>query len=123
MKLQLNPNEGLNTFTAYGQGYVSVNAVRYTTNVLVLPDEIRPEWTNAGVDTLTLDDMAQLAALNAEVIILGTGDQLRFPKAELMKPFAEARKGLEVMTVQSAARTYNVLMQEGRRVATALLIR
>jgi len=59
------------------------------------------------------------------VLLLGTGPQLRFPRAELWRPvsrrLAEARVGLEVMDAQAACRTYNILVAEGRKVAAALL--
>jgi uncharacterized protein len=37
-------------------------------------------------------------------------------------PLAQARIGFEVMDTFAAARTYNILMGEGRRVAAALLL-
>jgi len=35
------------TFTAYGTGYVSVNGIRHTCNLAVLPDRLIPDWTDA----------------------------------------------------------------------------
>jgi uncharacterized protein len=53
--------------------------------------------------------------------LLGTGKQLRFPRPELLQPLIKAKKGIEVMDVQAACRTYNVLISEGRSVAAALI--
>jgi uncharacterized protein len=39
-----------------------------------------------------------------------------------VRPLIEARLGLEVMDVQAACRTYNILMAEERNVAAALLL-
>lgn len=50
-------------------------------------------------------------ALDAEVILLGTGKQLRFLRPELMQPLA-ASQGLEVMDIHAAARTRNLLTSE-----------
>ncbi len=121
MKLRVAATENQNTFTAYGDGYVSVNAVRYTGNVLVLPDRLVAEWTQSTVETMSIADFALLADLDADIIILGTGKLARFPRAELRRPFVERQKGLEVMDVQAACRTYNVLISEGRRVAAGLV--
>nr|MBP6655913.1 hypothetical protein [Propionivibrio sp.] len=52
---------------------------------------------------------------------LATGDQLRFPPTELLRPLIEAQKGIEVMDIKAACRTYNVLVSESRKVAAALL--
>lgn len=122
MKLQLAKTDGLNTFTAYGEGYVSVNGIRHEHNVAVLPDRLIPEWTRASFDSLTLADFELLAGLGAEIILLGTGNQLRFPRPELLQPLVRAQKGLEVMDVPAACRTYNILISEGRKVAVGLLL-
>ena len=122
MKLELARTDGLNTFTAYGEDYVSVNGIRHNHNVAVLPDRLIPEWTQADFDTLTVADFELLAGLDAEIILLGTGKQLRFPRPELMRPLALAQKGLEVMDLQAACRTYNILAAEGRKVAAGLLL-
>ena len=121
MKLQLAQPDGRNLFTDYGEGYVSVNAVRHNTSLVVLPQRIIESWTDSSIDTLTLADFAFLAALDTEIILLGTGNQLRFPNPERLQPLIQARKGLEVMDIQAACRTYNVLAGEGRKVAAALV--
>ena len=122
MKLQLDRPEGLNTFTAYGDGYVSVNGIRHSCNLAVLPERLIPQWTQATFDSLRSEDFELLASLDAEIILLGTGNLLRFPTADLMRPLARAQKGLEVMDLPAACRTYNVLMGEGRKVAVGLLL-
>lgn len=121
MKLQPERIVGQNIFTAYGEGYVSVNAVRHTSNLIVLPDRLVEAWTAASFDTLSTTDFALLATLDAEVILLATGDQIRFPAAALLQPLVQAQKGIEVMDIKAACRTYNVLVSENRKVAAALL--
>ncbi|MBV5276301.1 hypothetical protein JZU56_00180, partial [bacterium] len=73
MKLQLAKTDALNTFTAYGEGYVSVNGIRHHTNIVVLPDRLISEWTVANFESLSVADFERLAALEAEIILLGTG--------------------------------------------------
>jgi uncharacterized protein len=87
----------------------------------LLPESIFPEWTTATVSTLTEADMQILLGLGTEIILLGTGKRLRFPPGELLRPFALAGIGLDVMDLQAACRTYNILAAEGRKVAAALL--
>ena len=121
MKLQLAQTEGWNTFTAYGEDYVSVNAVRHQDNLIVLPYRLIEKWTPASFGTLSRTDFDFLATLDAEIILLGTGKLLRFPSPELMQSLMQARKGIEVMDTQAACRTFNVLAGEKRKVAAALL--
>jgi uncharacterized protein len=121
VKLHLANPAGLNIFTAYGEGYVAVNHEKHEKNLIVLPETIVPEWTTATVATLTEADMSRLLELGTEIILLGTGNRLRFPPGALLRPFAPAGIGLEVMDLQAACRTYNILATEGRKVAAALL--
>ena len=121
MKLHLANTAGLNMFTAYGDGYVAVNQEKYEKNLILLPDSIIPEWSTATIATLTADDMQKLLELGTEIILLGTGNRLRFPPGALLRPFAPAGIGLEVMDMQAACRTYNILAAEGRKVAAAIL--
>ncbi|MDQ5878922.1 MAG: hypothetical protein QG616_6 [Pseudomonadota bacterium] len=122
MKLHLSNADGLNTFTAYGDNYVDVNGQRHTANVVVLPEQLLPEWTAARFETLSEADFAILAGLKAEILLLGTGKTLRFPSPALLQPLMAARIGLEVMDNHAACRTYNILAAEGRKVAAAILL-
>ncbi len=121
LKLHLSNLSGSNAFTGYGEGYVMVNRQRYEHNLVVLPDRILTDWQPAGFDQLRAGDFALLAELAPEIVLLGTGSRLRFPRPELTRALVEARIGLEVMDMQAACRTYNVLAAEDRKVAAALL--
>jgi uncharacterized protein len=122
VKLHLTGSGDLNLFTAYGDRYVVVNnGRRIDTSVIVLPDRIVEDWGAGTFDALADAHMARLAGLDCEIVLLGTGNLLRFPRPELMRPLQQAGRGLEVMDVQAACRTYNILASEARKVAAALL--
>jgi uncharacterized protein len=120
VKLHASLPSGVNTITGYGEGYVMVNGERRASSVVVLPDRI-VGWAPAGFDTLTADDFLFLKDLKVEIILLGTGSRQRFPHPRLTAALAQAGIGLEVMDVQAACRTYNILVAEERKVAAALL--
>lgn len=69
------------------------------------------------------DDLETLLALAGQIdlVFVGTGPEIAF----LPKPFMRALEAVgimaEPMSTPSAARSYNVLLSEGRRVAAALL--
>ena len=121
MKLHASNTAGLNIFTAYGEDFVAVNQEKYEKNLILLPESIITEWSSATINTLNEADMQKLLVLDPEIILLGTGKRLRFPPGALLRPFAPAGIGLEVMDMQAACRTYNILAAEGRKVAAALL--
>ena len=121
MKLHLSNISGSNAFTGYGEGYVMVNAQRYERSLVVLPDQLVSDWQPANFDALQVADFARLAELAPEIVLLGTGARLRFPRPELTRALMEARIGLEVMDIRAACRTFNILAAEERKVAAALL--
>jgi len=68
-----------------------------------------------------LEDTGPLLALDADVVFVGMGAEIAHLPADLRTALEEAGIGAEVMSSPAAARTYNVLVSEGRRVALALL--
>lgn len=122
LKLHRERAPHLNTFTGYGNGYVLVNDRRIEKSVVVLPDRIIEDWSATGFEALAPEHLAVLASLEREIVLLGTGASLRFPRPEILRPLIEAGVGVEVMDVQAACRTYNILLAEERKVAAALLL-
>ena len=120
MKLHASLPGGVNTITGYGEGYVMVNGQRRDSSVVVLPERIEP-WAVKSFDELSTEDFAFLRDLKAEIVLLGTGARQRFPHPRYTAELAKAGIGLEVMDLQAACRTYNILVAEERKVAAALL--
>jgi len=120
VKLHASGPSGVNTITGYGEGYVVVNGERRDSSVVVLPDRIE-SWQVSQFEGLAESDFVFLKNLGAEIVLLGTGSRQRFPHPRLTAALAQAGIGLEVMDVQAACRTYNILVAEERKVAAALL--
>ena len=122
MKLHASAPGGVHLVTAYGDDYVAVNGVRYEDSIVVLPGRVQP-WDARSFDSLAEQHFVGLRETGAEIVILGTGARQRFPHPRLTAPLSGARIGLEVMSLQAACRTYNVLVAEERKVIAALLFR
>lgn len=123
LKLHLDQPANFNAITAYGPDYVQVNQTRHTAPLVVMPQQLIEAWRPQSFEDLKAEDFAELARLPVEIILLGTGDQLRFPHPKLTRTLMEKRIGLETMSTAAACRTYNILMGEGRAVACALLLK
>ncbi|SAI43023.1 Protein of uncharacterised function (DUF498/DUF598) [Bordetella ansorpii] len=144
MKLHNDPAMALNTVTAYGEGYIEVNQVRFSHAVAFGPEGKVADWPAtspaditsalllqaAGVsmaarDPLSfLDEPEQTPARPAnapEVLLVGTGRRQRLLPPDVLRPLLAAGIGVEAMDTEAAARTYNILMAEGRRVIVALI--
>lgn len=122
MKLHLTDFSDLNAFTGYGPGYVEVNRMQYTCNLIVLPDQIIQNWPVRNFDQLTIQHLEDLLSMRPEIILIGTGTTFKFPDRPLLKDIAARAISLEVMDTQATCRTYNILSTEGRRVAAAMFV-
>ncbi len=110
------------TITAYGPGWVKVDADKITGSVIIGARGQRIAWDCSRFEDLTPAHFAQLAGLEAEVVIFGSGQRNRFPPPAWLQPLMARRIGLETMDTQAACRTYNILAGEGRNVIVALLL-
>jgi uncharacterized protein len=121
MKLQPDQFDA-QAISGYGPGWVSVNGEKITHSVIVASTGERMAWDARKFEDLGPAHFAQLAELGIEVAIFGSGSRIRFPRPVWLKPLIDMGVGLETMDSAAACRTYNILAQEGRKVAVALLI-
>ena len=78
-------------------------------------------WSVSEVSSLNIKVFQQLAEINAEVVILGTGDSIVFPETRFTVPLINKGIGLEVMDTPAACRTYNALISDGRKAIAGLI--
>jgi uncharacterized protein len=90
--------------------------------VVLTASEIVFDWPPGSVEELQLDHLQAVLALKPQIILLGTGERQVFPASAIGAAIQAAGIGFEVMDTRAACRTYNVLVQEGRRVAAALIV-
>jgi uncharacterized protein len=108
---------------AYGEGGFRLDGARHEGSILIVRDEAR-SWSVAGASELTAESLAPvLEAGRAEVefLLLGMGLKNALPPRAVREAFQRAGIGLEFMDTAAAARMYNVLTSEGRRLACALI--
>jgi uncharacterized protein len=108
--------------TAYTKTSVTVGSVEFSQSVCISHHAAPTLWPVQQFAEITSETIAHAANVGAEIVIIGTGKSLRFPKPESMRALMDARIGYEVMDTAAACRTYNVLLAEGRQVAALLLI-
>ena len=121
MKLQPDRME-TQSVTAYGSGWIAIQGEKITHSVLITSEGLRLNWHCQSFEDLSAQHFDELAKLDVELVIFGSGDQLRFPKPEWQVALMQRRIGLETMDTQAACRTYNILAGEGRKVAAALVV-
>ncbi|HVV95336.1 MAG TPA: MTH938/NDUFAF3 family protein [Hyphomicrobiales bacterium] len=107
---------------AYGGGGFRFAEMSHHGSILCLPSGI---WAWPVADAAAID-VAALAKVIAEaeaieLLLLGTGPALVPPRPEVRAALAGAGVRAETMSTGAAARTYNVLLAEDRKVAAALV--
>ncbi|TFW18270.1 hypothetical protein E4L96_13335 [Massilia arenosa] len=123
MKLHSSsPNQHYQTVTAYDDKGVEINAQRHEHSLIVMPEVPPRPWPVTRFEDLTAEHFALIEQDQPDVVILGTGERQRFVHPKLTAALAARRVGVESMDSQAACRTYNILMQEGRKVTLALII-
>ena len=107
---------------AYGNGGFRFADMSHRGSLLCLPSGVRA-WSVSEASLLRPEDLAVVLAEAAriDVLLLGTGREHVMPQPALRQAFAAAGIGLEPMTTGSAARTYNILLGERRKVGAALI--
>ena len=110
------------SISGYGPGWVAIGPEKISTSVVIGSNGERFDWACQRFEDLRPEHFAQLAAMDTELVIFGSGNRIRFPQAEWIRPLIEKQIGIETMDTQAACRTYNILADQGRRVALALLL-
>lgn len=122
MQLHLATAEG-NWIREAGAEFVVVGGVRRTRGVIILPERI-VDWPAASAAEVCAARLRLAAEISPppEVVLLGTSPKWALPNPEWAALFAARGSGFEVMTLDAACRTYNILAADGRRVAAALTL-
>lgn len=99
-----------------------VNERRLTASFVLAPNTLVETWPVHDVKTMVPADLDALFALQPELVLLGCGATQAFPPAATMAACLSRGIGLETMTNAAAARTFNVLASEGRRVVAGFVL-
>jgi uncharacterized protein len=89
---------------------------------ILAPDRAIEDWNVHEVSALDEAAIEPILALNPAVVILGSGPRIVFPSQAVLAAFLKRGVGIEVMDNAAAARTFNVLVSEGRRVVAAFVL-
>lgn len=112
----------INLVRSYQAGSLVIGDQAYTSNLIISPGQIMPDWAAASTEFLTMELLQDALAMKPGILILGTGAVQSFPAPELMASVMGLGIGLEVMNTPAACRTYNILAGENRPVVAALML-
>jgi uncharacterized protein len=122
MRFTLDRHPTANVITHLGAGGLRVGERQLDRSLILSAAELIADWPVRDVQELDLAALAPALGLGPEILLLGTGDRIRFPRPSLHAELAGLGIGLEVMDTAAACRTYNILVHEERPVVAALIL-
>lgn len=113
---------GRHQIDAFGAGGFRFAEMSHRGSILATPSGVRI-WPVAAFAEITLASLQPVLdeAEAIEFLILGIGREIAFLPPSLRDPLRAAGITVEAMATPAAARTYNILVAEERRVAAALI--
>jgi uncharacterized protein len=113
---------GRHGIDAYGNGGFRFGQMSHRGSILLLPSGIRA-WDVSAPSAIDGPSLAPVIAEaeGIELLLIGTGADIVFLPDALRQRLKAAGIGVDAMQTGAAARTYNILMAENRKVAAALI--
>ncbi len=113
---------GRHSIEAYGPGGFRFGGMGHRGSLLLLPSGIVP-WIITSADAISVASLAPVfaEAENIDHLLIGMGEDIAFLDPVIAKALRAKKIVPEPMATAAAARTYNILIGERRRVAAALI--
>ena len=107
---------------AYGNGGFRFAEMSHRGSLLCLPDGIWA-WDVSSPDDIDSKTLARVfeQAGQIDTLVIGTGSHVWLPSSALREMLRNVKIVLDPMQTGPAIRIYNVMINEGRRVAAALV--
>ena len=113
--------EGSKVIQSYSSEGITINGDLYAENIIVTPDQVAA-FSDKSFKEINKKDFEIFEGKAIDVLLVGTGETQQFFSKEIKDYLKDMDIISETMTSGAAARTYNVLMTEGRNVVALFFI-
>jgi uncharacterized protein len=110
------------TIRGVAPGRIQIGEKTYTRDVVLTAESVMENTIPVDFAVMSEADITAILEAEPEMLILGTGWSAMLPPRELLFAMARRGLGLESMNTPAACRTFNILVNEGRRPAAILKI-
>ncbi len=100
---------------------IRIGETRHSTSILIGAHFLETGWPVESLEDLDDERIEPIVKLQPEVVLVGFGRTQPFPSPAIQYAFLKHGIGVEIMTLDAACRTFNVLMSEDRRALAALI--
>lgn len=116
------PAAGRQLVNSYGEGRFRVSGQLFNGSVLILPDQT-VSWPISDISKLTENDLDIVMRREPaiDILLIGCGPGMAFIPDDIRSNLRRRGTVIDAMNTGAAARTYNILLLEERRVAAALV--
>lgn len=123
MQLTEHPPSGAERIRAVGSDGIRLREQVWTQSFYLRAHGTPTPWEVPSIEALSEAHMTPFLDDAPQVILLGTGDRLVFPDQAVRAACLTRHIGLEAMDNHAAARTFNLLLDEGRDVLVAFVLK
>jgi uncharacterized protein len=123
MKFTLDARSGVNLIRAYSASELRIGERIVVGSCIVTADTLITDWQPTAPDELGVAQLEPLLALAPQIVLLGAPEGCSAAPTSVRAVLASQGIALEVMDLGAACRTFNILVQEERRVAAALFLK
>ncbi|AIG96873.1 MULTISPECIES: Mth938-like domain-containing protein [Archaeoglobus] len=104
----------------YSFGRIRIGGRDYTSDVIVGPDFLKPNWWRKEGHRVVLEDIVEILDLKPEVVVFGTGASGRVVVDDaVIEKLRNLGAEVIVERTDEAVKRYNKLLKAGRRVVLA----
>ncbi len=121
MQLNLHRNQHHNAITACDHSGITINKTVYRCSLIVAADSLHTPWPVVELQQLTLELLQPVLAARPDILLIGTGARQQLPDLALQQALLQHGIVAEFMHTRAACRTFNILLDEQRRVMAALI--
>lgn len=108
---------------SYSYGKISVDGVKYSRDIVILPDRVKTDWFRRKAHELAVKDITEILQDKPDLFVVGIGMENH------LKILGETQKWLEEQTISyvasrtdEAVENFNKSLKEGKRVVGAFHI-
>lgn len=121
MQIRRNRPDDYHYIHSLGDHSIRIVETDWNQSLLLTPERGAQAWPVASFDELGPEALTPILEYAPDVLLLATGRRLQIPDWTLQRELLARSIGLEAMSLDAAARTYNILAGENRRVMAAMI--
>ena len=105
----------------YEDSILFIGDKKYNYNIILSEKKIN-KWNIQNIEKIKIIDIELMLSYDPEIIIIGTGEKQYIPSTDFINYVQEKKIGIEFMITESACKTFNILLSEGRKVISGLIV-